>query len=136
MAQRAVLKALIRVLVPIFVVGHVLSALHFAVVQHTLCAEHGILEHGTDEGHAHAAAPGRVDSGPSATHESAHPGHEACSLWFHSQRNPTLAPPSHQPVADVSFPSLRVPREVGAAAHTRVAILQFAPKQSPPVTLS
>jgi hypothetical protein len=139
--RRAVLRAWIRVLVPILVVGHLLSVLHFALVRHTLCVEHGELEHSDvagQHGEIHgvfAKEPLEVSRGvePVATEMVAHSDHEHCSLWFDTQRNSALIPPSHRVVAEVSLSLVDAPCEASNLIHAGPEILQLAPKQSPPV---
>lgn len=107
--------------------AHILPALHFALVVHCVCAEHGEL--------LHEAAPASrpevptetsVSAGGSGSHE-----HEHCPVVGASGSFAVLAPPAERsapacPGSEAeAFGRARV-------AHPCIALLAYAPKLAPP----
>jgi hypothetical protein len=110
--------------------GYLVPALHFTLIQHEICAEHGELRHGE------ASAVGSERSAPSdasslegaarVEHE-----HEHCAVLatsslranITSRSAALLAPAPRACVSDISR---------AAAAHPSLALLHYAPKLAPP----
>ena len=121
--------------------GPALSALHFAVVAHRVCAEHGALEHvGADTealereaaqaGSARGATP---DDGPALAPgrgQAEGHGHESCGVAGASS-NVAGLPPEPASVQALWLPF--APAHSGAErAHQGIALLHYAPKLAPP----
>jgi len=110
-------------------VGHVLPALHFALVAHRICAQHGELLH---EAEPASAAESRSSVrelvvGQHAEHEHEHCGVLALPGSFALPPSATgRAPcPAGEPIASAEHGKL--------AAHVGIALLLYAPKLAPPV---
>lgn len=107
--------------------AQLLPALHFALVSHTRCAAHGELVHGSLDEHASAAQHDRAElANPEGADD-----HEHCALVH-------LLPNSGDVDAvlyDTAIAS-RHPRVAQgaqrAAEHRAIALLDEAPKASPP----
>lgn len=112
--------------------GHVLPVLHFALVAHELCAEHGALHHVEQP-----SKPGleRARSArPEATNASANAGHEHddCNIVATATSRAVLSERAElaklPPAVTPSRLSLRA-----RATERSVALLDYAPKLAPPV---
>jgi hypothetical protein len=125
--------------------GPALPALHFAVVAHRVCLEHGELEHvgvdaavsgavasavvrappatseaGTDSGKAAAPGRGNVDGH----------GHEACGVAG-AAGHVAVLPPERAGVAGLEL-SCSAACSGAERAHHGIALLSYAPKLAPP----
>jgi hypothetical protein len=119
-------------LVVLLGVGHVVPALHFLLVAHHLCAEHGELVDATAEHveRAREKAPNQVsvDAGSAAAHS-----HEHCGVL-------ALAPTPASPAAVLGgvqrLPVAEVASSAGYAhaAHVGIELLLYAPKLAPPAS--
>jgi hypothetical protein len=113
---------------------HVLPALHFALVSHAICAEHGELTHAEHEPSAAARVGAEAAAGVIAWTTSpsgSHAGHEHCEgLACRQDDDADLSRGAWQtPTTDVSSPDTRGrPR----AARGGIALLAYAPKLAPP----
>ena len=107
--------------------GHVLPALHFALVVHRVCAEHGELVHEATRPPEHSRDPAgpALIGGAAAAHEHDHCGVAAV---HGSGALPSVA----------AWVRVESPRDLAAApngeraAHERLAPLSYAPKLAPP----
>lgn len=109
-----------------------LSTLHFALVPHHLCAEHGVLEDGT----AGAKAGAHDDTTESASTNASAPDdeqndHDACSVATRSEHGallerPALGRPTLVPLR------VRLARPSVVLEVDRAVLLSRAPKTSPP----
>lgn len=113
--------------------GHILPVLHFALVAHELCAEHGALHHVEARP---KASLGRVQSARSeaAVKATANAGHEDedCSVVTTAGHRAVLEARDELTVlAPPSAPSRL--SLCARAAERSVALLDYAPKLAPPV---
>jgi hypothetical protein len=105
------------------------AMLHFALVSHEICADHGEAVHAGAASHSASA----VASGPAAHAADDHAEHDHCPLLG---RRTEQADASGAPTATLS--TLAAAPLAPAAAATEIApsraeLLLTAPKQSPPV---
>lgn len=110
-----------------------LSTLHFVLVPHHLCAEHGVLEDGNvaaqaDDHEGTRAASSTEASEPSSDQDD----HDACSVATRSEHGVLLERPAF------GRPTLVAAGVASASAGVlvkleRAALLSRAPKTSPPV---
>ena len=112
--------------------GHILPVLHFALVAHELCAEHGALHHVE----ATKARVGRVQSARSeaAAKATANAGHEHedCSVVATAGQRAVLG--SRDELTALAPSSAPSKLSLSArAAERSVALLDYAPKLAPPV---
>jgi hypothetical protein len=109
-----------------------LSTLHYVLVPHHLCAEHGVLE---DGGGARAKDGTGEPGGHTATAQASEPGdqddHEACSVATRHEQGVLLQRPAVQHVALTDASLVGVTPGVSLDL-TRAALLSRAPKTSPP----
>lgn len=113
--------------------GYALPVLHFTLVAHELCAEHGALHHveeapRAERGVAHAAPKGRAFS---ASAQAAHE-HDHCGVVSTTAERSLL--PSRVEV-DALHASV-TPAALGlrsGVAQPSLALLDYAPKLAPPV---
>jgi hypothetical protein len=110
-----------------------LSSLHFVLVPHHLCAEHGVLEDGTASAQAAHEdeprdAPSTVASEPSGELDE----HDACSVATRDEHNALPERPALGPLALVETDVARASAGV-LVKPERAALLSRAPKTSPPV---
>jgi hypothetical protein len=128
---RRQLIARLTLLVGIFCVfSQVSGALHWVLVEHARCAEHGEWAHVGEGEHAHSdapTAPASVSVQAGGTDEH---GHDHCD-FLRTPRELTLAPSARA--------LLPVPRVVGSSGQVRcsdskatIARYELAPKTSPP----
>jgi len=123
--------------------GQVLPALHFVLVAHRVCAEHGETlhaepAHGADDSLSNGLVSGSSVSDPESTeiqlksapalpeHE-----HEHCSV-LGVTRSAGAALASAAAGAALPPPWEQFVRETERAAHIDVALLLYAPKLAPP----
>jgi hypothetical protein len=127
--SRGVIAALCGLAFALLAVGQVLPALHFALVGHRVCAEHGALEH----------SPHVVTSGASASHApsasadfEAAEAHEHCSVPAISPLRGTL--PAREAHAVVRFSRLSLATVTPCESpQLALSVLAYAPKLAPPV---
>ena len=109
-----------------------LSTLHYVLVPHHLCAEHGVLE---DGGSARAKDGAGEPTGHTATAQASEPGdqddHEACSVATRHEHGVLLQRPAVQHVVPTGASLVGVTPGVSIEL-TRAALLSRAPKTSPP----
>ncbi len=110
-------------------VSQVAATLHFALISHEICADHGEVVHADERDHASDHHVG----GPLAQTPDEHAGHDHCPVLGRRLEHATLygAPP-----ATVSAPRVAACAPAAAATDTvpsRAELLLAAPKQSPPV---
>jgi hypothetical protein len=105
------------------------NTLHFALISHEICADHGELVHTDADAHA---SEHRVP-GPAVQAPSEHAGHDHCPVLGRPLEQAGLsgAPPA-------TLAALAVTAPAPAAVETdngpsRAELLLAAPKQSPPV---
>jgi len=134
------LRAFVWVLGALLCVGPALPALHFALVLHRVCPEHGELLHvgagdpepgsGESARAEHGAEKGpAVYAASSGLSEHAH-GHDLCGVASGSAG--ACALPSsgvRQALADQAVTACSVQ---GSSAHVGIALLSYAPKLAPP----
>jgi hypothetical protein len=113
-------------------VGHVLPALHFALVAHSICAEHGELLHEPARAPSAQAVGSRSSTselvlGQHAEHEHEHCGVLALPGSFGLPSSASWREPSllGEPIVCSAHGEL--------AAHIGIALLFQAPKLAPPV---
>ncbi len=113
----------------VVVLAQLAAALHFALISHQICADHGELVHGASSvrraatGTRHSVvAPGGADS-----------DHDHCPLLSRRlERTAVLELPGIR-VADVPFTLATGVVDASGRMPTRSELLLSAPKQSPPV---
>jgi hypothetical protein len=109
-------------------VGHVLPALHFALVAHRVCAEHGELVHESAPLAAPAARSSEVSlvGGAPVAHE-----HEHCGVL--ALPGSLALPASWADTVELASTGGTATAVDGArAAHIGIALLSYAPKLAPP----
>ena len=108
-------------------VAQVLPALHFALVVHRVCAEHGELVH-EPASVAREAAPveASVVARDGVSHE-----HEHCEVLAAPGSFAALVPAAAEAAAPGAL-SFSVGFGRARAAHMRIALLAYAPKLAPP----
>lgn len=121
--------------------GPALPALHFALVAHRVCPEHGELEHvdpatrQTEGTRVASATSNSVDLSPAlvpGSDGSDGHGHEPCDGAAAGASGPVL-PAAHAALAAPQAPSAAAPRGT-ERAHHRIALLCYAPKLPPPAS--
>jgi hypothetical protein len=127
---------LVWLLSALLAAGPSLAALHFALVRHRLCLEHGQLEHVTasevDQGRQ--AAPDRahgpvISEGASEVDPHGHQ-HDACTVSAPGGLAALAPALGLQQFLSADF---RAPaRERAQPAHVGIALLEYAPKLEPP----
>jgi hypothetical protein len=126
------MNALGALTLALLTVGHVLPVLHFTLVAHELCAEHGALHHvdGKESASSSHRSPARGQAAlpaANAQHE-----HEHCSvIATAAERALVPAAPEFSSVFVASRSELSAP--AARMAHRNVALLAYAPKLAPPV---
>jgi hypothetical protein len=138
------MQAFVWVLGALLCVGPALPALHFALVLHRICPEHGELLHvgqadmepgtGASAGAEHGAEKGAaLHAASSGTSEHAH-GHDLCGVTSGSATVSALPTSGlSQVLASHTVPACAVQ---GANAHMGIALLAYAPKLAPPASPS
>jgi hypothetical protein len=107
------------------------NSLHFSVVSHEVCAEHGELVHAGEHGEEHHAA--HSPEATSVSDSASEHAHEHCSVFGRPEDTVPLATPPGVEIAAVAaadVASFSVRASVFVAPSTR---LLAAPKTSPPV---
>lgn len=110
--------------------GHLLPAVHFALVVHRVCAEHGELVHDvvrTSEGAREL--DGLAFVGTEGEHE-----HEHCGVATGTGAGLAIAASPASGSAPRASAGLAPGAERGA--HVCIALLAYAPKLAPPATLA
>ncbi len=107
-----------------------LPALHFSVVAHELCAEHGELEHVSSE--APLAAPTATERAALLPLVRAEHEHERCGVLATSSSRALLVRAELR-VAVAATLTVRSFEAISTHAHRSVALLAYAPKLAPPV---
>ena len=110
-------------------ISHAAAVLHFALISHQICADHGEVVHADAAIHT---TPTNA-SEPIAEAASDHAGHDHCPLLARRQDHQTLI---DAPQATLAAPRLApcvLPPTPVDSARSRAALLLAAPKQSPPV---
>jgi hypothetical protein len=110
------------------VLAHLAGTLHFALISHEICADHGELVHRAEapSGERHHAR------GPAALPAGEHQAHDHCPLV--GRRHDQVAVAAPPTVQIVAAPVALAPAvsEGRTSAPSRAALLLTAPKQSPP----
>jgi hypothetical protein len=122
---RAWLRFVAALALALFAGDHVLPALHYGLVAHELCPEHGRLEHTSDRAQSRA----RHDAGPAyAAGGDEH--HEHCGSV---PASPPRAPVSGETALVFNLaPAAREESALPSTAVLTADVVAFAPKQSPP----
>jgi hypothetical protein len=135
-SQRRLHLFAILFLAPLFVLGNLASALHFVIVPHTLCREHGELMHASAD--AVESCPAPVSRVPSSREPAVHqgPGRHAGEHQHCAQTMPNREPSLRSQHVATCIARDVVSRNL-APADPRVERRSFpqfllAPKQSPP----
>jgi hypothetical protein len=109
--------------------SHGAAALHFALISHQICADHGEVTHASATEHSTASHA----AGPQAESASEHAGHEHCPLVGRRVEHAALL---RAPGVRVEPPALTLSLVTAATTGvppSRAELLLAAPKQSPPV---
>lgn len=110
-----------------------LSTLHFVLVPHHLCAEHGVLEDGTARAKADDHAGTRETASPEASEQSRElDDHDACNVATRGEHAVLRERPVLGRAALVETDAAGVSAGVLVELE-RAALLSRAPKTSPPV---
>jgi hypothetical protein len=109
--------------------SHGATALHFALISHEICADHGEVVHAQ----ARAAHAAHHASTTSALPGGEHSGHDHCPLMGRRVEQSAFLPAPELRVEGLDFLSARAAVEGVTVARSRAELLLFAPKQSPPV---
>lgn len=124
------LDVLRGLLLVVFSVGYLVPGLHFTLVQHEICAEHGELRHSDGpafkSAHSTSSQASSVEAAASVEHE-----HEHCAVLATSSLRATrtsrtaveLAPAPQASASQVSRSD---------SAHPSLGLLFYAPKLAPP----
>jgi hypothetical protein len=132
----APLRVLVAALCLLFAAAPTLPGLHFLLVAHVICPQHGELLHAASAaeelpGHTSAAAPNTAHTRELAWVAAPAPGHDACGVpaWGNTS-GAACGGPAAQGVERVPF----VHGRSGSApvGHTAIALLSYAPKLAPP----
>lgn len=132
--RSAAARVLVGTVAAALVLLQVQTLAHFFLVPHEFCAEHGELIHGHAEGSAAQAATrevaeaGVLDSAQAGTRHAA--GHDHCPVFVHQRSRAVVEPAAEAPHPVAAAPLNAVSAE--RAAPASVAVLFFAPKNSPP----
>jgi hypothetical protein len=110
-------------------VTQVVPALHFALVVHRLCVEHGELVHEAREAHPAPPAVPSVLAVDGADHE-----HEHCGVLAAPSSFAALVPRAAEGQTPAP-PGLLAALVPARAAHETIALLAYAPKLAPPAAL-
>jgi hypothetical protein len=113
------------------VVAQLANTLHFALVPHHLCLEHGRFEH---EDHAGPSAGVRQAREHGVALEAGgEDEHEECRVLARRSESLAIAPASSLDAARVAITVERVSISDEPLLKASAVVLLFAPKQSPPV---
>lgn len=108
-------------------VAQILPALHFALVVHRVCAEHGELLHEA----APVAAPASPAEPALVARDGVSHAHEHCGVLAVPNTFAALVPAQAQAPA-LSGVAFAVLFGRARAAHVRIELLAYAPKLAPP----
>jgi hypothetical protein len=127
---RELLPLLAALLALLLVNAHLAQNLHFALISHQICSEHGDLVHASEQG-PHAQQPSRLVTAELRA-RGAHPEHDHCLFLANAPDKIAICPASALEIASASPDSGSI-REGGVSHEPWGAdILLVAPKQSPP----
>lgn len=128
-------RAIGALLLALFVFGQVYAVAHRALVQHVVCPVDGELAHG---GHAHGVATTKVDDskgtdGPIVTPTESEKEHaQHCSVvLIHEHRKCLFVEPVPAHVEPAARQTAVAPLR-SQTLGSRIPVLRYAPKQSPP----
>jgi hypothetical protein len=127
---RLLVDALRGLLLVVLGAGYLVPGLHFTLIEHELCAEHGALEHrDVEAAHAERAVASQsaaLNASASVEHE-----HEPCAVLATSSQRATS--PARSAIVLASA-VLTKARSVSPAefAHPSLELLAYAPKLAPP----
>lgn len=124
------LDVLRGLLLVVFSVGYIVPGLHFTLVQHEMCAEHGELRHSDGpllkSAHSASSHASSVEATASVEHE-----HEHCAVLATSSLRATSASRTDAELAPApQARALQVSR--ADSAHPSLELLSYAPKLAPP----
>ncbi|HYO94231.1 MAG TPA: hypothetical protein VER33_06950 [Polyangiaceae bacterium] len=129
---QAGLRALVSALLLLLTAAQALPSLHFVLVAHEVCPEHGEILH-ADDGAASHAPDSRWRGPVAAAGSELEHEHEHCSVALRPS-SPELSCAALVCVASASLPIAHL---LGPAARERgrssLALLAYAPKLAPPV---
>lgn len=133
-AQKRVLLALMTTAAAwLVVVSHLTTALHFALISHEICADHGELVHGTSASHRRVNIDPTKRENVAALPGGEEAGHDHCPVLSRRlEHTAILAGPSVR-LSSVAPACTGVSATRDGAVPSRSARLLAAPKQSPPV---
>lgn len=127
---RLLIDALRGLLLVVLNAGYLVPALHFTLIEHEICAEHGGLEHRDASAvHIERAVPNQsaaLNAAASLEHE-----HEHCALLATSSQRLAIAVRSAIAVAPGGLPQQSFVSRA-AFAHPSLDLLAYAPKLAPP----
>jgi hypothetical protein len=109
-----------------------LSTLHYVLVPHHLCAEHGVLEDGGARAKASLDKAAPAADTIAANESDGQDDHEACTLATRHEHGVLLERPALQ-LAPATVGAIVSSSSGVALKPTRAALLSSAPKTSPPV---
>jgi hypothetical protein len=110
------------------VFAHLAGTLHFALISHEICADHGELVH-------RASASGlkqHRSNGPVAAPSSAGEEHDHCPVAGRRHEHVTVGEARAVHVAPAPLALTPAVARAASVAPSRAALLLAAPKQSPP----
>jgi hypothetical protein len=132
-APRRVLLALVTTVAAwLVVVSHLTTALHFALISHEICADHGELVHGSSGVHRGVNLDASARENAVALPGGEAEGHDHCPVLSRRiEHTAVLTGPSVRvPSAAIERSPLNASRD--GVVPSRSALLLAAPKQSPP----
>jgi hypothetical protein len=136
-SSRAPLRVLVAALCLLFAAAPTLPGLHFLLIAHVVCPEHGELLHGSSSS-AEPAASGRARllhkrrSAELAWVAAPAPAHDSCGVpaWGNASGvacGALTAPPA------ALLPVEQLSAGIDRGAHRAIALLSYAPKLAPPL---
>jgi hypothetical protein len=108
--------------------SHLTAALHFALVSHEICQDHGELVHAGSHAERRAPSGRRAAALPA----SAHADHDHCPLWTRRLEQAAVFDAPSLQVSPAAPAPGRVALADVASTPSRARRLLTAPKQSPP----
>jgi hypothetical protein len=129
--RHAVRDALVVIAAFALLGAQALSTLHYVLVPHHLCAEHGVLEDGGARAKASLDKAAPTTDSIAANASDDQDDHEACSLATRHEHGVLLERPALQ-LAPSTVGALVSSSSGVALKPTRAALLSSAPKTSPP----
>lgn len=129
-ARRQLVASLTLLLGIFCAFSQVSGALHWVLVEHARCAQHGEWVHVGEDDHAHSAAPTRAASVSVEAAGTDEHGHDHCH-FLRAPRELTLVPTAHTSLPEpwIVGSSVEVRGSDSKAPTTRY---ELAPKTSPP----